>query len=240
MPRTLESEQEDSSTTFGVNAHEGDALILTQVASLSFYYLVLWSSSVLIVLAVKRWTQRVRPCANKETNGPYIDRKAFPSIARFLAKYQSHASFPSGDATAATALAIPLMCISTLGVQDRAERGDSADAVGSSFFVWNPLWTTTMTIAFWLVILACTGRVYVLAHHVGDVLAGALVPCLLHVLFTYSPFGAAVGLGDVYAIQWYHPIVANMVTTIYALSTLKRHAVRQTMNGNTRGTHKVE
>jgi membrane-associated phospholipid phosphatase len=233
QPLPRDSDIGGPSQAYGTQTYEGDDLILSQVASLSFYYLVLWSSSVLIVLALKRWTQRVRPCANNETNARHIARKTFPSIARFLAKHQSHESFPSGDATAATSLAIPLIYISWLGDADRTGPFDVDDAPFP--FLWFIPWTTPTTIACLLVILACTGRVFVLAHHVGDVVAGALVPCMFHLLYTYSPVGATVGLGDVYTVRWYHPILVNTVTTIYALSTLKKH----TVNGNTSGTKKV-
>jgi membrane-associated phospholipid phosphatase len=238
QPQAPDSDGSDAKETIGAGGHREAEILLPQIASLALYYLVLWSSSVLIVLVVKRWTRRVRPCAKNETRDRYVARKAYPSIARLLATHQSHESFPSGDATAVTALAIPMTYIRSLGVPDREEWGDPTDA--TFLFDWCPPWAATATtaIAFWLVILACTGRVYVLAHHVGDVVVGALVPCLLHLLFTRSPVGGVLGLGNIYAVQWYHPVIANMVTTVYALATLKRNSV-PAMNGNTNETKKV-
>lgn len=200
-------------------ATDEEVAVMLQISSLAFYYLLLWSTSVLLVLVLKRKTQRLRPCANKEISERYMARKAFPSVARFLAKYQANESFPSGDAAVAAALAIPMTYISSLGVTDPGEEVSS----GLFSFVYTHSWQSLL--AYWIVILACTGRIYVLAHHVGDVMVGALVPYLLHLLFTSSSASTILGLGNVYAVRWYHPVIANTVTTIYAAATSKKHNV---------------
>ncbi|KAG7351319.1 PAP2 superfamily protein [Nitzschia inconspicua] len=168
------------------------------VFSLAIYSLYLWCWTVLIVLALKRWSKRYRPCV-KYSRQWIIANKSFPVIPIMLSKTQADESFPSGDAASAAALAIPMLYI------------DSTNA--TTEFPWS---VSTLTfLAGTMVFLASTGRVYFLAHHVADVLVGALTAGFVHLISTYMGFG-------VFNMQWWYPFAANALVATYAKLSEKK------------------
>eukprot|EP00539_Tryblionella_compressa_P008012 CAMPEP_0178775540 /NCGR_PEP_ID=MMETSP0744-20121128/24249_1 /TAXON_ID=913974 /ORGANISM="Nitzschia punctata, Strain CCMP561" /LENGTH=361 /DNA_ID=CAMNT_0020432529 /DNA_START=34 /DNA_END=1119 /DNA_ORIENTATION=- len=170
-------------------------LAMERTFSLALYSCYLWSPSILFVLIMKRWSQRYRPCA--KTSPQWIRaNKAFPDIALILAKAQANESFPSGDAATAAVFAIPLAHLSP---PDSHHGG----------------WNVAVVTAWWMVLLACCGRVYVLAHHVSDVAVGATIPYLVHLIST-----SLLGVG-VYDMQWWYPLASNVVVAAYAKLTSK-------------------
>jgi len=89
-----------------------------------------------------------------------------------LAKYDGDKSFPSHDALSAAIVAIPLY-----GIQG------------------------CEGLALAIVVTACLGRMYVLAHHFFDVLTGCLLAIGAHV--------AATALGfKMHHLDWFHALVA--------------------------------
>jgi membrane-associated phospholipid phosphatase len=169
-----------------------------KVFSLAIYSLYIWCWTVLIVLILKRWSKRLRPCL-KYTREWIIANKYFPAIPIMLSKMQADESFPSGDAASAAALAIPMLYL-------------ESDHTVDVFQVRIP---STAILAFVVVFLSCAGRVYFLAHHVMDVLIGALTPYIVHFISTQ------IGLG-IYDMVWWHPLAANMAVATYAKLSEKR------------------
>lgn len=161
-----------------------------KVFSLAIYSLYIWSWTVLTVLILKRWSKRLRPCA-KYNRKWILDNKSFPVIPIMLSKTQADESFPSGDAASAAALAIPMLYI------------DSTEFATH----WNL--TVTTVLAGGIVLLACAGRIYFLAHHFADVLAGVVTAAMVHGVSTHIGFG-------VFDMQWWHPFVANAFVILYA------------------------
>lgn len=102
-----------------------------------------------------------------------IERKKLAIIPKLLAKASSFTSFPSGDAMGSAAWALPLM---HLGYTQ------SALLVAS---------------------LTAFGRMFFLAHHLGDTLAGIGVSVGFHLLL-----GVVPGLPAVGTAEWYHPLAA--------------------------------
>eukprot|EP00537_Pseudo-nitzschia_pungens_P017149 CAMPEP_0172405674 /NCGR_PEP_ID=MMETSP1061-20121228/67788_1 /TAXON_ID=37318 /ORGANISM="Pseudo-nitzschia pungens, Strain cf. pungens" /LENGTH=305 /DNA_ID=CAMNT_0013140961 /DNA_START=42 /DNA_END=956 /DNA_ORIENTATION=+ len=139
--------------------------------SLSIYLLFLWPLTMLIIKIIKHSFRRVRPVAvdtsRSNDRNLWLDRKAFPSMSDILAKYQPTESFPSGDAASAAIFAITLTNI----------------APRYNMVAW--------TILF----LACTGRMYILAHYLFDVVVGSMIAYLLHQV------SSLVGLG-INQMEW--------------------------------------
>lgn len=184
--------------SWGVDSGDGESDAHNQTFSLAIYSLWLWSWAVLAVLILKKWSMRPRPCL-KYSRAFIQETKFFSAIPIMLSNTQGDESFPSGDATTAAAIAIPLALI------------DSTTQL--KLLGWSI--TSTMFAAYMVVFLACSGRVYFLAHHVMDVVVGALIPYLMHLVSTF------IGLG-VYNMQWWHPLVANIFVAAYAKWNMKR------------------
>lgn len=156
-----------------------------KIFSKAIYPLFLWFLLIEIVTFLKKWTKRQRP-AYKDTsrNGIWIKNKKFPSSSIFLAKYNGNASFPSGDAASAAVFAIP---VASLG--------------GSPYYA---------ILAWSMVVLACTGRMYVLAHHFSDVFVGALLSYAMHRVVS------AIGLG-IHDMQWWYPLLLTAAVVFHRL-----------------------
>mmetsp|Transcript_20783 Transcript_20783/g.49355 ORF Transcript_20783/g.49355 Transcript_20783/m.49355 type:complete len:775 (+) Transcript_20783:114-2438(+) len=213
--------------------------LLQNVLSSSIYPLVLWYPSCLVVLILKDFTHRTRPClkilhrqqkqekeqsksaptpspSRKEYYQKVFHRKAFPIIPTVLARAgkEGYKSFPSGDAMSSACFAIPLAYMKLVaGGNDKDDdNGDTRDASNmtmmSKFMEVLPF-----VLAAGTVVLACTGRVYFYAHHVLDVLVGAAIPLILHVIFTITNFG-------IHDMQWWYPLV-SISGCISVLGTLK-------------------
>lgn len=138
-----------------------------ELFSLAVYPTWIFPPLMISVLLGKDWARRKRPCTKKKFEA-CIQKKKFPLFPRLLARSGSDGSFPSGDAAAAMAFAIPI----ALG--GRSEVGGI------------------------LMFLVCTGRVYFLAHHVFDTIAGACLTLLVHFIMC-----ELLGFG-VLDITWKH------------------------------------
>jgi membrane-associated phospholipid phosphatase len=103
-----------------------------------------------------------------------------------LAKLGPNASFPSGDGAAAVSFALPLAHVG---------------------------WPIAATI---LVVLACVGRVYFLAHHVLDTVVGVTITYLCYMALHAS----GCGIGDA---DWWQPILAHVVFVTTALFRKSDH-----------------
>jgi membrane-associated phospholipid phosphatase len=155
--------------------------------SLAIYILFLWPPSMLVIMILKEFFQRVRPVALD--NGDcdrWVAKKAFPNICHFCANYSAKESFPSGDATSAAIFAIVLVNIT-------------------------PRYTIP-AVCLW--VLACTGRVYVLAHHFLDVLAGSVIALAIHKVVS------SVGLG-IEDMRWWHPLASTAFLGTYVKTMMK-------------------
>ena len=158
--------------------------------SVAIYLLFLWPLSMLVILILKMSSQRLRPVAfdatRKRESDRWLDKKAFPNICHFLASHQPNESFPSGDALSAAIFAILLVNVSP-----------------------------RYTIHAWsILLLVCTGRMYVLAHHFLDVVAGSILACVMHRV------ASSIGLG-IYDMRWWYPFastafLAVLVKTVWS------------------------
>ena len=158
--------------------------------SLSIYLLFLWPPALLIILILKHSFRRVRPVVVDTTRSCdrnlWLSRKAFPGISNLLATCQATESFPSGDATSAAIFAIALTNI-----------------------------TPRYNMAAWtILILVCTGRIYVLAHHFLDVVAGSIIA---QIIFRISSY-AGLGIDD---MEWWYPLASTMFLAVYVLTQMK-------------------
>lgn len=121
----------------------------------------------------------------------FIENKHFQIITKTMAQHSGNESFPSGDAAGAMAFAV------TAVLAGRTNLG--------------------VTIA----LLACTGRVYYLAHHVLDTIAGCLTTLAVHLVLSEGFGFSFTGLTVV------HPLAMQVgfLGAIYAYSCArKRHA----------------
>lgn len=152
--------------------------------SISIYLLFLWPPTLLIILIFKHSFRRVRPVVVDTTRSCdrnlWLTRKTFPSISYFLARHQATESFPSGDATSAAIFAIALSNIT-------------------------PRYNM---VAWTILILACTGRMYVLAHHFFDVVVGSIIA---HIIYQISS-SAGLGIDD---MEWWHPLASTVLLAVY-------------------------
>ena len=199
---------------------------LQNVLSSSIYPLVLWYASCLFVLILKDFTHRARPClkilhrhqkqemeksksthtpssspSRKEYYGKVFYRKSFPIIPTLLARAgkEGYKSFPSGDAMSSASFAIPLAYMNFVAGGDD-KNGDTED--GPNMKMMSKLMKVLpCVLAAGTVVLACSGRVYFYAHHVLDVLVGASIPLIFHVIFTKTNFG-------IHDMQWWFPFVS--------------------------------
>jgi hypothetical protein len=146
--------------------------------------------------------------SNDEYYCKVFHRKAFPIIPTVLARSgkEGYKSFPSGDAMSSVCFAIPLayMKFSKLFEAKLANMDGAVD---------DDLSTVIPTIlAVCSVVLSCIGRVYFLAHHVLDVLVGALIPVIFHGIFTWANVG-------IYDLEWWYPL-ASISVCLSVLGTL--------------------
>lgn len=117
-----------------------------------------------------------------------INAKKFQLFPKLLARVAAEGSFPSGDAAGGMAFAIPI------ALAGRSEVGGL------------------------LMFLVCTGRVYFLAHHVFDTIAGSFMTFLIHsILCDVMGFG----LGD---LTWKH--ITAMVMGFVAFATVFAKALK--------------
>jgi hypothetical protein len=199
-----QQQHEDQSTATDNNNNgtsTSSSLTVSKIYSIALYSLYLWSVSVLVVLFLKRYTKRLRPCTTKRAAAAAArsldwirQRKPYThAVTSLLIKYESDQSFPSGDAATSVCFAVPLSYL-------------VASPGGAPAVQFNHI------IAFVMVFLACTGRVYILAHYVIDVVVGAMIPCMVHSLSTY------LGVG-VFDMVWWHPLLANILVAAYAKLT---------------------
>lgn len=177
-----------SYTLLGLPSDDLYAASSKKAFSHAIYLLFLWPPSILVIVILKEYSQRPRPILVCKANDkdPWLTKKSFPNICHFLAKAQAMESFPSGDATSAAIFAIVLTNLS-------------------------PRYTTPAT-CLWL--LACTGRMYFLAHHFLDVVVGSLLAGVIHVV------ASALGLG-IYDMQWWHPLASTVFLAIYVQTIMK-------------------
>ena len=178
-----------SYTLLRSTSEDPDALATKRAFSHAIYILFLWPLSILVIVILKELSERTRPVVfdmSKENKDRWIDQKSFPTICYFLAKAQANESFPSGDATSAAIYAIVLMNI-------------------------HPNYTLS---AWCLLLLACSGRMYFLAHHFFDVLVGSLVAVGIHRVVSF------MGLG-IYDMEWWHPLASMAVLALYFKTGMK-------------------
>ena len=112
-----------------------------------------------------------------------IDKKHFAIIPNILAKHSSFTSFPSGDAMGATAFCgVPLM---HLGYPK---------------------------LATVLVGLVAFGRMFFLAHHLGDTLGGIAICASIHAAMEYFDSLPSIGTAT-----WHHPLMALFALVVASL-----------------------
>eukprot|EP00531_Pseudo-nitzschia_arenysensis_P019128 CAMPEP_0116123882 /NCGR_PEP_ID=MMETSP0329-20121206/4986_1 /TAXON_ID=697910 /ORGANISM="Pseudo-nitzschia arenysensis, Strain B593" /LENGTH=318 /DNA_ID=CAMNT_0003617829 /DNA_START=196 /DNA_END=1152 /DNA_ORIENTATION=- len=177
-----------SYTLSGLPSDDPHAASSQKAYSHAIYLLFLWPPSILVIVILKEFSQRPRPIIvdMAKDKDQWLTKKSFPNICHFLAKAQAKESFPSGDATSAAIFAIVLMEVSKR--------------------------YTTPATCLWL--LACTGRMYFLAHHCLDVLVGSLLAGVIHAV------ASAMGLG-IYDMQWWHPLASTVFLAIYVQTIMK-------------------
>jgi membrane-associated phospholipid phosphatase len=183
---------------WGVYTGDGDSSARDRIFSSKVYSMWLWPWAVLAVLCLKKWSKRLRPCL-KCTRDFIKEKKSFPAIPIMLSNTQGDESFPSGDATTAAAFAIPLAYIES----------------STHFVLFGWSISSTVLAAYAIVFVTCSGRVYFLAHHVCDVVAGTAISFAIHLVST------CMGLG-VYDMKWWYPLAANAVVTAHAKWKMER------------------
>jgi len=144
------------------------------IFSMAIYPLALWPLVAFGFNSLKTTTRRSRPCKkdHEATHSEnWMKNKKFPGMISFLIHHNGDGSFPSGDVAMAVLLAVPLWNIEHCG-----------------------------GLALAIVVLAGLGRMYVLAHHLGDVIVGALVTVGVHGVAT------AFGCG-MYQTKWWYPFL---------------------------------
>ena len=157
-----------------------------KIFSKAIYSLFLWFPVMQIVTSLKQWAKRQRPAyKDSKRKGNWVKNKKFPAVSHILAKYNGDASFPSGDAAAAAVFAIPVADLEYI------------------------------IVAWVMVLLACTGRMYILAHHFSDVFIGASISYCIHRFMT------AIGLG-VNDMQWWYPLIVSAAFIFYYKFTTKK------------------
>lgn len=158
------------------------------------------------VLFVKHATGRRRPCATDDDGQVCIARKHLAVLPQLWRQRQSaDTSFPSGDAMAATAIALGLVTASS-----------------SSGHV-----ATTCVVAASLVSSTCLGRVYFLAHYVLDVVGGVTVAVSVHVLLlllvTVASSATTTIAAPAAAMTWQHALAAHGIFVTAAMFRKSDH-----------------
>ena len=90
----------------------------------------------------------------------------------------------------------------------------SGDATGSMCFCI-PLATMYPKVAVLFLTLTLTGRMYFLAHYLGDVIVGALIPLLIHLGYQNCCSGGVV---TIETCEWWQPLIAQAVFIAVGLS----------------------
>eukprot|EP00531_Pseudo-nitzschia_arenysensis_P002635 CAMPEP_0116154250 /NCGR_PEP_ID=MMETSP0329-20121206/21679_1 /TAXON_ID=697910 /ORGANISM="Pseudo-nitzschia arenysensis, Strain B593" /LENGTH=294 /DNA_ID=CAMNT_0003651215 /DNA_START=131 /DNA_END=1012 /DNA_ORIENTATION=+ len=103
-----------SYTLSGLPSDDPHAASSQKAYSHAIYLLFLWPPSILVIVILKKFSQRPRPIIvdMAKDKDQWLTKKSFPNICHFLAKAQAKESFPSGDATSAAIFAIVLMEVS--------------------------------------------------------------------------------------------------------------------------------
>jgi len=144
------------------------------VMALAISPLILFPVVLVVMNYVKAATKRPRPAKKDlDRGGIWIARKQFPDNTRFLARFSTYQSFPSGDVMMATLLAIPLW---SSGLQFKK-------------------------LAVAIVLSSGLGRMYVLAHHLTDVVAGACFTLGIHTIVCLTGYHPAEHG------KWWHPLL---------------------------------
>ena len=106
-------------------------------------------------------------------------------MTALLAKYHGDASFPSGDAALVALFALSIYYIGS------NTNDDNEDDTGSSRYYYKG-------IAASIGLLSTNGRMYVLAHHLLDI----MLSIGMHHLATFLGFG-------IDQMQWWYPLLKN-------------------------------
>ena len=180
---------------------------------MAIYPLFLWPILITLLNWMKSTSKRSRPAlkdierknaegCGRGTSENWTQKKKFPAMTQLLAKYNGDASFPSGDVLCATMVALSIFNISS----------DVTHAYRPSH------------LASTIVILAGTGRMYVLAHHFFDVMVGAILPFLAHRVAT------KLGCG-MFDMEWWHPLlVLGIFLVINSITRRKSDEKKSTKN----------
>lgn len=179
-------------TVLGLNVNDNELSSpnTKAIVSMALYPLTLFPFMFLLLNQLKERSRRSRPAkkdkerqhhnAITDTNssGMWTRQKSFPAMTHILAEHDGHKSFPSGDVACAALIAIPIYTI------DEKIGGYGCQGL-----------------AIAIVVLSALGRMYVLAHHFLDVLAGASLSYGIHKLAT-----AVLGYGML-DVEWWHPVL---------------------------------
>ena len=153
------------------------------------FHITAWFAGVTPVLYLKQLTSRRRPVASKaehvgQAAVAAASAKQLSNIPAMLLRSDCNASFPSGDVGAAAAVSYILV-----------------------------RWCGYTKMAVACVALSAFGRMYWQAHHLLDVVAGALVSLVtcrvVDALYTLTSSGSASGACPNAA--WWHPALAMLV-----------------------------
>ena len=169
-------------------------------ASLAYYSSFLYSAACVPVLVLKHCVRRKRPCVDQPE---LIARKqeTFRIIPILLARHSNFTSFPSGDVVAATVWALAI--------------------VNTGYFSQERSVLSTVC----MVGLAALGRMYFLAHHLGDTIAAYLLVRLMHWALhqNYSHVAELLRLQlpTMDSSQWYHPLLPLGVLAVLSKLIIK-------------------
>ncbi len=153
-----------------------------ELFSIAIYPLVLWPFVAFSMFELKNATRRSRPAKKdleRSDSEGWTQNKQFPATSHFLAKYNGDQSFPSGDVAMAVLIAIPFWYINDC-----------------------------KPIAVAIPLLSGLGRMYVLAHHVLDVICGALLTLGIHAVAFLLGYG-------MYQAEWWHPFLTLGIYAVF-------------------------
>ena len=181
--------------------------------SAAYLYLVVWYSSILPVITFKSAAGRRRPLASDAKHigaeaVKAVGLKGLPNIPRMHATGDPNSAFPSGDVAGAVAFAFPLLrCTSSWSVTP-----------ASTWLL--PACGCTC------VLLSACGRMYYQAHHLLDVVCGALFAAGSGLLLE-TAFTGGLSSGDACSPSrgWWEPFVALVSLAAYAKLTKVHKAV---------------
>mmetsp|Transcript_22252 Transcript_22252/g.24790 ORF Transcript_22252/g.24790 Transcript_22252/m.24790 type:complete len:408 (+) Transcript_22252:269-1492(+) len=200
------------------------------IFSMAIYPLFLFPFVLRIVNYLKKSARRHRPaykdsllnCNQKDNDDKnkakkWIDNKKYPAMTEMLAKGNHDASFPSGDAALAALFAIPIFYIGSS--TDTDTDTDNDGSYGNNYYY--------KAIGVGIVFLSASGRMYVLAHHLFDVLTGIATSYLIHITSTF-----VFGFG-MYEMKWWYPLVS--IASFLCYDKLKKMESQQKNDGNNDG-----